>query len=224
MTSDTTYTPALGRPELSGLYDAAISLLTRERRWREALLRQIAPRAGDVILDVGCGTGTLAVLIKQAAAAADVTGLDPDPDILERAGRKAANAGVSIAFNQGFARDAAVVGDGDLTKAVSSLVFHQTPLAEKRAGLAAMFRALRPGGELHVADYGLQRAPLMRLLFRLVQNLDGVTNTEPNARGVLPELMAEVGFEAVEERQVIPTPTGSISLYFARRPAQDPLP
>ena len=218
MTIDTDYTPALGRPELSGLYDAAIALLTRERRWRGALLRQIAAGPGDIVLDVGCGTGTLAVMIKRGAPSAEVIGLDPDPEILERARRKAQAAGVEVAFSQGFARDAAAAGEGRLTKVVSSLVFHQTPLAEKRVGLAAMLRTLRPGGELHIADYGLQRTPLMRALFRQVQRLDGFANTEPNARGILPELMAEVGFEGVEERQVIPTPTGSISLYFARRP------
>jgi len=77
---------------------------------------------------------------------------------------------------------------------------------------------LLPGGELHVADYGLQSSPLMRLAFRQVQSLDGFANTQPNAEGVLPQLMTEAGFVDVIENQVIPTPTGSISLYSARRP------
>ena len=108
-------------------------------------------------------------------------------------------------------------------KAVSSLVFHQVPLAGKRSGLAAMFDALRPGGELHIADYGLQRTPLMRFLFRQVQALDGRENTQPSAEGVLQGLMAEVGFEGVEECKVIPTPSGSISLYRARKPLARPI-
>jgi hypothetical protein len=87
------------------------------------------------------------------------------------------------------------------------------------AGLAAMCAALVPGGELHVADYGLQRTALMRRLFRVVGAGDGYENTEPNARGVLPELMKEVGLRRVEETAVIPTPTGSISLYQAERGA-----
>lgn len=97
-------------------------------------------------------------------------------------------------------------------------MFHQTPLEEKRNGLAAMFEVLRPGGELHVADYGLQRTPLMRRLFTIVQKLDGLENTEPNARDVLPELMRACGFTEVAERAVIPTLSGSISLYWARKP------
>jgi hypothetical protein len=93
------------------------------------------------------------------------------------------------------------------------------PLAEKRAGLAAMRAALVSGGELHVGDYGLQRTRLMRRLFRIVQEGDGYENTEPNAQGVLPVLMREVGFANVAETAVIPTPTGSISLYRAERGA-----
>ena len=104
------------------------------------------------------------------------------------------------------------------TKAVSSLVFHQVPLEEKRAGLAAMHASVVTGGEVHIADYGLQRTALMRTLFKQIQRLDGVENTTPNGRGILPELMAKAGFVDVVERSVIPTPTGSISLYFGRKP------
>jgi hypothetical protein len=71
-----------------------------------------------------------------------------------------------------------------------------------------------------VGDYGLQRTALMRLLFRQVQMVDGFDLTTPNARGVLPSLMAGAGFDRVEERRVIPTLTGSISLYTASRPPE----
>jgi hypothetical protein len=96
-------------------------------------------------------------------------------------------------------------------------VFHQVPLEEKRAGLAALHEALTPGGSLHVADYGLQRTAKMRKRFRLVQKGDGFDVTEPNARGVLPELMADVGFDSVEETDVFDTISGSISIYRAVR-------
>lgn len=217
MSNDTTFTPAAGRPEWTPFYDFAIGVLTRERRWRGALLRQTAPVPGDQILDVGCGTGTFVVMLKRAEAQAHVVGLDPDADVLARARAKAAKAGVEVSFRQGFARD--VDGDASrFTKVVSSLVFHQVPMDEKRAGLVAMWRALRPGGTLHVADYGLQRTRLMRTAFRLIQRLDGFDNTEPNARGVLPKLMREAGFASVEETEVIATLTGSISLYTAQKP------
>ena len=147
-------------------------------------------------------------------------GVDPDKGILERARRKVAKAGVRVEFHVGYARDAAALLDRRrLSKIVSSLVFHQVPMPEKRAGLGAMCTALVPGGELHVADYGLQRTALMRQLFRIVGAGDGYENTAPNALGMLPELMKEVGLRRVEETAVIPTPTGSISLYRAERAA-----
>ena len=216
MSNETTFTPAAGRPEWTPFYDFAIAILTRERRWRSALLRETAPQAGDRILDVGCGTGTFAVMLKRHEPDAHVVGLDPDADVLARARAKAAKEKAEVTFRQGFARDAGAEA-ASFTKVVSSLVFHQVPLEEKRAGLVAIGRALRPGGTLHIADYGLQRTPLMRAAFRQIQKLDGFDNTEPNARGVLPELMREVGFAAVEETEVISTVTGSISLYRALR-------
>ena len=211
------YVPAA--PQL-WLYDSLIAALTRESRWRGALLRQIDPKAEDLIADIGCGTGTLLALIGRTARSAVLIGVDPDERILERARRKVADAGVSVRFQIGYARDAAALLDGRrINKIVSSLVFHQVPMSEKKAGLAAVCAALVPGGQLHVADYGLQRTALMRRLFRIVGAGDGYENTEPNARGVLPELMKEVGLRRVEETAVIPTPTGSISLYRAERAA-----
>ncbi|HXO12705.1 MAG TPA: hypothetical protein VN871_10125 [Mycobacterium sp.] len=100
---------------------------------------------------------------------------------------------------------------------LSSLMFHQVPLEEKRDGLAAIYETLTPGGCLHVADYGLQRTAKMRKRFRLVQKGDGYDVTEPNARGVLPELMTEVGFDSVDETHVFETLSGSISIYRAVR-------
>jgi ubiquinone/menaquinone biosynthesis C-methylase UbiE len=211
------FTPAA--PQL-WLYDLLVALLTREGRWRGALLDQLRPAASDVIADVGCGTATLIALIGLRSPGTRLVGIDPDPEIRERARRKTAAAGVQVELLHGYAREAGqlLAGRG-VNKIVSSLMFHQVPLTEKRAGLAAMREALVPAGELHVADYGLQRTRLMRRLFRIVQAGDGYENTEPSAQGILPVLMREVGFANVAETAVIPTPTGSISLYRAERGA-----
>lgn len=143
--NDTTFTPALGRSDLTDSYDKAIRLWTRENVWRTALLNQVAPRDGETILDIGCGTGTFAIMMKRAAPDAQVIGLDPDPQILRIAAAKAKQCGVDIDWRQGFARNAAdFAGTND--KVVSSLVFHQVPVAEKRTGLAAALTALKPGG------------------------------------------------------------------------------
>jgi ubiquinone/menaquinone biosynthesis C-methylase UbiE len=63
MTNDRSFTPALGRADLTGDYDRVIAVMTRERRWRSALLNEIAPAPGEVVVDVGCGTGTFAIML-----------------------------------------------------------------------------------------------------------------------------------------------------------------
>lgn len=213
------FTPAAGVSWLTPFYDLGIAALTREKRWRSLFVTQVRPTSQDFIIDVGCGTGSLLALLARSAPGVRLLGVDPDPVVLARARVKVSDVQPPVILQQGFARDIrAVAGREGATKVVSSLVFHQVPVAEKRAGVKAMYAALAPGGEVHIADYGLQRTALMRTLFRLtVQNLDGIPDTEPNARGILPQLLSEACFSDARETAVVPTVTGSISLYRAVR-------
>ena len=211
--TEMSFTPALGRNGLNGLYDFAIALLTRERVWRASLLEQVGPRAGDAIVDVGCGTGTFAIMLKQAAPGARIVGLDPDPAILAIAAAKAEAVGVEIEWRQGFANEAADLGTV-FDKAVSSLVLHQVPLPMKRAGISAMAAAVKPSGEVHIADYARQSSKLMRGLFRMtVQRIDGLTDTQPNADGALEAIIGEFDVGAMQPTRIVSTPTGAISLF-----------
>lgn len=210
------FTPAAGYAALTPLYDLSIGVLTREDTWRSALLDQVAVTGTDRILDVGCGTGSLAIRMKRLSPDADIHGIDPDSEILQRAQAKAAKNGVDISLHCGFLGPETVSELGHFSKVVSSLVFHQTPVGEKRNILNTMSEILEPGGKLCVADYGLQRTALTKALFRsTIQVIDGYKDTQPNAEGCLPKLMEEVGFITVSEVHVIPTITGSISIYVA---------
>ncbi|MFI6485831.1 class I SAM-dependent methyltransferase [Nonomuraea sp. NPDC050663] len=213
----TSFTPAAGRASLTRFYDPLIAL-TRERVWRGLTAMHVAARPGDVIVDVGCGTGSLAVLLSRAEPGARVIGVDPDPAVLAVARRKALAAGVAPDWRVGMG-DAleGLVGGERVDTVVSSLVLHQCPMAVKRGVLASMHAVLRPGGKVVIADFGEQRTALMRLAFRVVQWADGKEDTQPNAEGVVPELMREAGFLGVREADVVATVNGSISLYVARR-------
>jgi ubiquinone/menaquinone biosynthesis C-methylase UbiE len=209
------FTPAL--PFLRA-YDFVVAACTREHTWRRAFLRQLAPGPSDVIADIGCGTGTFLAWIGRTEKSAQLIGVDPDDRILRRARRKLQRTGLAVTLKPGYLRDVrALLAGSGVNKIAASLLFHQVPMAEKRAGLCSIYSALPSGGELHIADYGLQRTSLMRSLFRIVQHVDGYENTQPNADGILLSLIEEAGFAEVKETAVIPTPTGSISLYRALR-------
>jgi ubiquinone/menaquinone biosynthesis C-methylase UbiE len=215
--SENAFTPALGRFAPIRFYDRVIAL-TRERLWRALTAAHVAPRPDDLIVDVGCGTGSLALLLARVQPLARIAGVDPDPDVLAVARRKAGAADASVRWRVGMG-DALVqlLGAESVDTVVSSLVLHQCPIAVKRAVLASMFGVLRPGGKLVITDYGQQRTMLMRLAFRTVQLADGKEDTQPNADGALPALIGEAGFRDVREVEAVPTVTGSISIYVARR-------
>jgi len=208
------YTPAF--PVLS-LYDPIVRFLSRDRAWRSYLLRLLSAAEGQTIVDAGCGTGTFLKTLARDRPGARLIGVDPDDKVLNLAREKL--TGSDIELRRGYLRDLVdLIGPDSVTHVVCSLVLHQVPMGEKRAGLKAMFATLKPGGTILIADYGLQRTAVMRNLFRLVQAVDGKENTQPNADGILPELIVETGFDEVAELKVFFTPTGSISIYRGRKP------
>ncbi len=145
------YLPAASLDILLPAYDPIMTLLGF-RRALLPLVDQAQLQAGHEVLDVGCGTGTLAVLIKQAHPAVGVTALDPDPRVLARARKKAARVKADIRFVQGFA-DAIESPDASFDRVFSSMMFHHIPKNEKMGVLTEIRRVLRPGGRLEFLDF-----------------------------------------------------------------------
>lgn len=145
------YLPAAGHDWALPLYDPFVSLLGINGVRRE-LLDQAAPHATDRVLDVGCGTGTLAVFIKQLYPDAHVCGLDPDPRALAQARRKAARSVVSIQFDQGFS-DNLPYPDASFNRVFSSFMFHHVAADQKESTLREIRRVLKPEGSFHLVDF-----------------------------------------------------------------------
>src|SRR3546814_12430372 len=100
--TDRDFVPALGKSGSLDRYDAAIALMTREKRWRSDLLKLVAPQPGDRIVDIGCGTGTLAIALKGGEPESEILAVDTDPAVLAIARRKASTDGAETPWYQGW--------------------------------------------------------------------------------------------------------------------------
>ena len=211
------YLPALRFPGLTRFFDPLIRVAVPERRFKQRLVEQAAPEPGQRILDVGCGTGTLSMLVESAQPEAEVIGLDADPEILEQARGKAEAGAARVRFDQGFSTELPYEDDWfDLV--LSTLFFHHLTGVDKRATAAEIARVLRPGGELHVADWGTPADPLMRVLFSGVRLFDGFERTRDNVSGALPRIFEHGGLEEAAETDRFRTAFGTLALYRARKP------
>jgi len=208
------YVHALCFRSLTRFYDRVLRATLKEEKFKVLLVEQARVRLGQRVLDLGCGTGTLTILVKKAAPAATVVGLDGDPEALALAREKAAREGVEIEFQEALAWEAPFE-PASFDRVVSSLVFHHLTTENKRRTLRKIRDWLRPGGELHVADWGRAQDLLMRLAFLPVQLLDGFETTSDNVRGLLVPLIREAGFEEVAETRRERTVFGTLSLYRA---------
>lgn len=145
------FVPAAGHDRCLPFYDALTRLLGVDRA-REPLVGMAGLRPGHRVLDVGCGTGTLPILIKERHPWVDVMAVDPDPKALAAARRKAARARVVLRFDEGYA-DALPYPDACFDRVFSSMMFHHLALAEKVRTLLEVRRVLRPGGRLQLLDF-----------------------------------------------------------------------
>ena len=210
------YIPALRFAALTRFYDPAVRLTTRERRVKQALLDAAEIASDATILDVGCGTGTLTVSIKQQYPDARVIGLDLDPAILKMARDKAKKAGVTIETIEANAADIPLP-DESVDCVFSSLFFHHLLPAQKLNVMREVFRVLTVDGALHLSDWGRPSNGLMRMMFYAVQCLDGFATTNDNVRGRLVEYIEQAGARSYRETASFDTVLGTLRLLYAKK-------
>ncbi len=216
---DAGFIPALRFNRLTPLFDFVAAVAVRDGAIKRRVVARAAIVSGEDVLDIGCGTGTLAVAAARDAPDVTVTGLDADASILARARKKAAGAGHEIRFDEGMST-ALPYADASFDLVLSTLFFHHLPDDQKLQTAAELVRVLRPGGRLVVGDLGRPQDPLMRIAVRVtVQLLDGITTTALNVRGELPDVLAGAGLRAVAVRDRVRTPTGTYEIMTASLPA-----
>ena len=165
----------------------------RELRQRTANLARLQP--GDQVLDVGCGTGTLALDIqRRVGSAGRVVGIDPGNEQIARARAKAARRHVPIAFQVGVIEQLAFP-DQMFDVVFSTLMMHHLPASLKAQGLAEIDRVLKPGGRVIIADFARK------------QERTGLAARFHAGGSSLPELaalVADAGFVQVDTEEMQP--------------------
>ena len=188
-------------------YDAFNRLMPFVRPVREKLVELAAPAPGEHVLDVGCGTGTLAIELESRVGAGNVRGIDASPEMIEVAREKAARAGSDVDLQIALI-EALPFADACFDLVTSSLMLHHLPGDLKRKGLAQIRRVLKPGGRFIVVDFAAtSHSPLGHLLSIL-----GHARGESTVSELTP-LLKEAGFSDAE---AIPTRHRNFAFVRAR--------
>jgi ubiquinone/menaquinone biosynthesis C-methylase UbiE len=208
------YIPALNQTWLTPLYDPVLKWGMREETFKRYLVDAVNARPDDILLDLGCGTGTLTMMLKQRQPLAQVIGLDGDPQILEIAKSKASAVSMEIQWEKGLAFDIPYPPE-TFDRVVSSLMIHHLTSENKVRAFREIYRVLKPGGEAHILDFGQPHGLVMSLISALMARLE---EAHDNFRGRIPAMLQQGGFAKIEIPRRFQTIFGELSHYKTVKP------
>ena len=194
-----------GRVHLVDMMEDLLSAGSRQAILK-ATLDAADLRMGDRFVDVGCGTGELAMMAARIVsgglshgAAGEAIGIDATPGMIEIARQRAGSADAAVRFELGVA-EALPLPDGTAQAVASTFFFHHLPTEVKREAMREMWRVLAPGGRLVIADYGWARG-LVGLIasFPMRFNLHEYVRSQLN--GELERIIATEGLGEPENVQ-----------------------
>jgi len=137
-------------------YDLLLWLVSlgREQRFRERVLDLARLKPGESVLDVGCGTGTLAIAAKRRVGLSGrVHGIDASPEMIARARKKAKKGGVEVAFENAIVEQLPFA-DGTFDTVLSTVMLHHLGRKARQQCACEMRRVLKPGGRALAVDFG----------------------------------------------------------------------
>jgi len=208
------YIPALSYRWLTRFYDPIIGFTMRESTFKRRMVGQAMIGVNQSVLDLGCGTATLTILIKKNNPGAEVVGLDSDTKVMGIARMKISESKLDINLEMGISYDLPFP-DSCFDHVFSSLLFHHLTNENKIRTINEVFRVLRPGGKFYLTDFGRPINQLMYLSSLIMRRLE---ETKGNFEGLLPVMLKEAGFDHINEYARYMTIFGSLSLYSAHKP------
>lgn len=183
----------------ASFYDMLANIITlgQARRLRRMTVEQALLKPGERVLDVGCGTGGVTIPAKlQVGKNGSAAGIDPSPDMIAIARRKARRAGLEIDFRVDVI-ESLPFPDGTFDAVTSSLMMHHLPEHVQVNGLAEIKRVLKPGGRLLIADMGRPSPSFLKRFFTSLVLHHG----HGMQFGIedLPELLRKAGFAEIKQ-------------------------
>jgi ubiquinone/menaquinone biosynthesis C-methylase UbiE len=207
------YVPALSFKILTPFYDFIQKWIVRDVRYKSRLIEQAEIQPGQHVLDLGCGTGTLAIMTKQAQPDAEVTGLDADPAMLKVARLKAARQASEVKFDQGMTYTLPYP-DATFDRVLTSIMIHHLKTPDKERTAGEVYRILKPGGQLHIIDFGKPSTFYGKLLGPFLHEFEEAND---NIDGRLPIIFQEAGLK-VQERGNFRTFFGDLTFLQGQKP------
>ncbi len=180
-----------------------------EDAFKHYLVENAHLEPGQKVLDLGCGTGTLTIQIKQFLPQIVLSGLDGDPAVLQIARAKAEEAGVEIRWDEGLAYDLPYPPTS-FDRVISCLMIHHLAAPNKLRAFQEVFRILKPGGEFHLLDFGRPTDLGMRLVSIPIARMEEAGD---NIHGLLPDMLRQAGLSEVTETRHFKTIFGELIHY-----------
>ena len=179
-------------------YDAVTRFAAppNEIKQRKAAIAKVEKQP-KYILDLGCGTGSSTLMLKQAFPEAKVTGLDLSPYMLTMAEYKGQQAGLNIEWQQGLA-EATSFGDEQFDLISIAFLFHETPVEISQAVLKECYRLLKPEGQVIVLDGNQQRLRHTNWLIKLFRE----PYSQAYATGSVDDWLKSAGFDKIETESI----------------------
>lgn len=190
------YLSAAGKDWLLRFYDPAVRLLGLDSYYFHLIeFSDFGPH--QKILDIGCGTGTVGKIIKQAIHEADFTGIDPDPKALAVAKRKLSQYS-RVQLDLGYGNDLPY-SDAIFDHVMSSFVIHHLSLADRIGMLHEVQRVLKGGSTFCAVDF------------------DGDGKCGEDKSMSTPDLLLLAGFHSIEVITDNHWLLGKVSFYSASK-------
>lgn len=177
-------------------YDILVKaiFLGKEQQFREGVVDMAKIQPHEKVLEVGCGTGTFAIIAKQRSdSSVEIHATDAAPEMIQKAIQEAAKAKVDVDFQTGLA-ERIEFPDNSFDVVMNSFMVHHLPGELKSRAFAEIYRVLKPGGRIQIVDFEPPQKGFSKIILRLVlgQGMMQIDNR------TVPPLLEKAGFQSVK--------------------------